>query len=260
MKKRFTLIELLVVIAIIAILAAMLLPALAKARAKARSIACVNNLKQVGTSSLMYVADYNGMLGRNGVGSGAGYDDWFHPMLKAGVLSTTDETKGDELLCPGRVPYKNRNNKLYAYGGQNKAYGSNSITAYESAWVRGKRFEPGYFASAISEGLLKSPSLAIINGDSYSDYFIKNFKNDQARKVWLDATTASDTSEGSAGFNVGAHGNHGNFLFFDGHVESINSMGNFRSKIRDCCTAQGQTPFTPSVYGPGGAFMAYSAN
>jgi prepilin-type N-terminal cleavage/methylation domain-containing protein len=102
-KSPFTLIELLVVVAIIAILAAMLLPALSRARFKARKIVCGNNFHQWGVSQLMYTNDFDGAFPQFPINRGSiGLNVWglskdFIPyMVDHYGIPNTDEF----LFCP----------------------------------------------------------------------------------------------------------------------------------------------------------------
>ena len=99
-QKRFTLIELLVVIAIIAILASMLLPALNNARSMAKRIACVNNLKQIGTGFVMYTNESASFLPPKYYGVGNN-DWWAHNLLNNVLTGSYPLPKKNSLfICP----------------------------------------------------------------------------------------------------------------------------------------------------------------
>ncbi|MBR4675249.1 MAG: DUF1559 domain-containing protein [Victivallales bacterium] len=127
MKKQFTLIELLVVIAIIAILAAMLLPALAKARSKARSISCSSNLKQIGIANRMY-ADDNSDIPAPGYATNS---------------NTSTNSGKNYTYFPGL---------LHSYTGDVKVWKDPALTTYYTAVIKG---DGGHDGDVASMGSLK---------------------------------------------------------------------------------------------------------
>ena len=175
--NRFTLIELLVVIAIIAILAAMLMPALNKARNRARTTSCVNQVKNVGTAVLNYCADFN--------------DEVIPARLPKTVYNTTTEIYWAFLLY--RHNYLT-NTKLFYCPEVEVNYKNSLIGSGESAVEKPRQSTPYRYTTYGLNYLLGD----VMNGHEYR-YKLGKIKNPSHKMLMGDARQVINKGWGGAG-------------------------------------------------------------
>ncbi len=221
MKKCFTLIELLVVIAIIAILAGMLLPALNKARDRARSSACLNNLKTIGVAGTLYSADYDDWIVHAQNPSGQDQDSWF---CKLSGNSYDSGKQVNTSYGPVFGGINNGTKGTFACPAEKDAFGTADgqfkythyvVNPYVTGSSSSDNWLKVYFARKLDS--VYSPSQAVFIGESNQrgsfratsiNYF--SYRHSSGGESRADAATSAPASSNTASTNV---------AYVDGHAE-----------------------------------------